>query len=191
LLPFVEFYVYINEVTSEEYIEFVSEKYRVLFSYALKLTKHRENAEDLVQEALVKLWYAKDKISRHKNPLSYAYTTIRNIFIDNTRKKKPSEVPIDSIPEENLLLKYAVAKPELNKITEQSTEIFKKVYGIIEAMPETQRKIVLLRDVRGLTNKETAEILKISTDTVKVYLSRARKHIRLKLKNEYNENERN
>ncbi len=179
-------------MTNEEYIEFVKDKYFVLFGYALKLTGHREDAEDLIQEALIKLWKAKNKISKNKNPLSYAYSTIRNLFIDGTRKNELKEVPLDLIEDRRILFDVdgtAVKRCDVLLAHIEDDFRYKKILKIIRTLPEKQRNIIWLRDVKGLSVKETAKKLKLNPALVKVYLSRARKHIKYSLEKE-KENER-
>lgn len=146
-----------------------------MFRYAYNIVKDQFLAEDVVQEALVKIWKKRDQLIEIEKKEAWCVTIARNLAIDKLRsakKKRTTDITEqygvsdnDPNPERKAILKDALA---------QVTEI-------MNTLPENQREIVYLRDVEGYTYAEIAEILDFSVDQVKVNLHRARKSLRQKL----------
>lgn len=146
-----------------------------MFRYAYNIVKDQFLAEDVVQEALVKIWKKRDQLKEIEKKEAWCVTIARNLAIDKLRsvkKKRTTDITEqygvsdnDPNPERKAILKDALA---------QVTEI-------MNTLPENQREIVYLRDVEGYTYAEIAEMLDFSVDQVKVNLHRARKSLRQKL----------
>lgn len=165
-----------------EFINIVDSNKDLFFRFALRLTMHHEDAEDIVQDALLKIWRNRMSIRMDKNFTAYTLTTIKNTYIDKklTKQNKAKVVEFDeqlSFIAQNI---YDTDE-QVNK-----TEAGKLISRFIDILPANLRMIIQLRDIEGYSTKETAEILEMDTGTVKVYLSRARKNIRQLLLKEYN-----
>ena len=72
-----------------------------LYLVAWRLTHNRQEAEDLVQETMLKLWTQRNKLHELNNSEAFSVRTLHNIFIDQNRKKHLAET--DSPPEEMTL----------------------------------------------------------------------------------------
>jgi RNA polymerase sigma-70 factor (ECF subfamily) len=140
-----------------------------LYGYALKFLRNQEDAEDIVQDVLEKLWINRKKVEFEKAK-SWMYTTAHNAMINLINRKQRIQYPGDErIPE-------GTKKPqnvfESNQVVERALSI----------LPPVQKSIILLRDLEGYTYEEIGEILELSPSQVKVYLFRARNKIKKQLK---------
>lgn len=124
-------------------------------AYALCGDWHR--AEDLTQTALVKLYVAWPRLRDPERAEAYARTTIMRANVDESRRPWRRERPgLDGVDE-------AVV---------ESPESYSEVFEAIRALPEMQRKVVLLRHWLGLSVAETARELGLAEGTIKSHTSR-------------------
>ena len=154
-------------MTTEDYNKVVKEISHRLFGYVFKLTKDEEDANDLVQDAFMKLWINCEKVE-FKKAKSWLFTTAHNAFINFIKKsnrQQRMEEGVD-IPVE------AKNRFELQEIIDLA----------MKSLPELQKSIVLLRDLEGYNYKEIGDMLKLNESQVKVYLFRARKKIKDQIK---------
>ena len=128
----------------------------------------KEDAEDALQDAFVKLWSRRDDIKSDKEAEALTTTTVKNICIDKLRKHKLDTVPIDEehddAPEEN---------------DEERETLLQEVETIIDKeLAPQQQKIIALREYDGKSIEEIASDLNMQPAAVRMQLSRARKKIR-------------
>ncbi len=124
--------------------------------------------KDLIQDGYLKLWQHRERVDPRKVK-SWLFTTAHNAMIDYVTKNKKNIIVTQAIFED------IPSEPQ----TKELKEIIDKA---INLLPEIQRSILLLRDLEGYEYKEIGEMLQISESQVKVYLFRARKKIKEKLK---------
>ena len=151
----------------------------VLFRLAQRITLNREEAEDVVQETMIKVWNVRDEWQTIDSIEAYSLKICRNLAIDKTRAKANENLSLDdgmAEGHERPDTSYE-ASPEHQAIVRDKVEQVKR---LIEALPEKQRSIIKLRDFEGKPYKEIAEILGITEQQVKVYLFRARHTIKEK-----------
>ncbi|RLD25701.1 MAG: RNA polymerase subunit sigma-70 [Bacteroidetes bacterium] len=148
-----------------------------LYRLAKRLLVSSEEAEDAVQEVLLKLWKGKDSISNYKNPEAFAVTMIKNYCLDRLKSKQAGNLKIVHSNYQN--------DDNLQKKIEVNDGV-QLVFKIMETLPEKQRIILQLRDVEQFDFEEIAEMLDSSETTIRVTLSRARKAVRDKLIKQYN-----
>jgi len=159
----------------EELIEILTPYKDKMYRYAYSIVNNRFEAEDIVQEALIKLWKGKEKFAQITNKEAWAITVVRNLAIDKVRaKKKKQTSDIDNY------FHISDKAPSPDVKLEQSDAV-KKVQEIMNTLPDTQKEIITLRDIEGYTYQEIADIMELKVDQVKVYLFRARKVLRDKL----------
>ena len=144
----------------------------IMFRTALRIVINREEAEDIVQECLVKIWMLVQDGESINNLESYALTITRNLALD---RKALAVNRVMSLDDTIYDQEDEQQSPEQMLIQDENTSI---IMQLVNALPEKQRTIMQLRDIEGKAYKEIAEILNISESDVKVSLFRARKQIK-------------
>ena len=142
-----------------------------LYRTAFRLMGNAMDAEDMVQEAYLKLWERCDDLGHVANMEAYCTSLIRHICIDAFRRKRPEE---DSPPPEEFPLtdnEDAATALERQDEAEQLT-------SLINRLPEGQRTVMTLHDVEGCSYEEIEEATGFTAVNIRVMLSRARKKIR-------------
>ncbi len=140
-----------------------------LFLMALKMMENEVEAEDIVQESLLKLWSRRDELDAVGNPAGFAMQTTKNICIDKLRARR------QTLEVEGQFIEDYEVSPYIHTEQNDSVSIIKR---IIEHLPELQRRIIRMRDIEGYELNEIAEITGTNTSAVTVNLSRARKKVR-------------
>lgn len=157
----------------EKYIPYHQKLYRV----AYRLLEDTCDAEDVVQEAYIKLWNKRDELAIVENSEAYCIILLRNLCLDFLRVKKKH---LFQSTEDTILSDRYVLSDEIEAIDE-----IKHIETIIDLLPEQQRKIVKLRHFDDYSNEEIEEIMGLTSVNVRVLMSRARKKIK-ELFNSYN-----
>jgi len=155
----------------EEFNHIVQELKDKMYRLALRLVKDPEEARDVVQDALVKIWTKWEKLEHINNKAAYCMTITRNVGIDKIRSKRMKTTDID----EHYDIQSGTANPE--KLTIVKDE-FRRVKKVIDNLPENHRTVIQLRDIEGYSYKEIVEITGFSQEKVKVYLHRARTRLK-------------
>ena len=152
-----------------------------LFATALRMTRNRSDAEDLVQETFLKGWRAFDSYQQGTNLRAWLFRIMTNTFINkyNSQQRRPQETELDEVEELFLFRRMgAFDQSKMSQSAEdQMLELFtdEEVKNAIESLPETFRIPVLLSDVEGFSYKEIAEMLEVPIGTVMSRLHRGRK----------------
>ena len=144
-----------------------------LYLVAWRLTHNRQEAEDLVQETMLKLWTQRNKLHELKNSEAFSVRTLHNIFIDQNRKKHLAET--DSPPEEMTLKANECDASEMMQQKETGVILTR----LIAKLPKQQRDIITLKDIDDFSYEEIAQQTGLSMINIRVHLSRARKQIRV------------
>lgn len=147
-----------------------------LFRLALRITFDRAEAEDIVQDTLIRVWNKRDEWQQMDSIEAYCLTVARNLAIDRSQKMESQNLELTPETQE---MPDAKMPDQLMEQNEQLSII----HRLINELPEKQRSILQLRDIEGKNYKEIAVILGLTEEQVKVNLFRARQRIRLK----YNE----
>ena len=144
-----------------------------MYLVAWRLTHTRQEAEDLVQETMLKLWTQRDNLNELKNCEAFSVRTLHNMFIDQSRKK---HLAMADSPPEGMTLK--ANESDASEIMQQKeTGII--VTRLIAKLPKQQRDIITLKDIDDFSYEEIAQQTGLSMINIRVHLSRARKQIRL------------
>lgn len=142
-----------------------------LFRLALRITMDSAEAEDIVQDTMIKVWSHREELAALDSVEAYCLTICRNLAIDRSQLKGAQT---EELTEQNAAQPDA-SDPYSRFVQNEQMEI---IHRLINALPEKQRTIVQLRDVEGKSYKEIAEILQLSEEQVKVNLFRARQKIK-------------
>jgi RNA polymerase sigma-70 factor, ECF subfamily len=142
-----------------------------LFRVALRITFDRAEAEDVVQDTMVRVWNKRDEWSQLESIEAYCLTVCRNLAIDRSQKKEAQNLELT--PE---LEQTAIASGPYDQLVNE--ERMKLIHQLINELPEKQRVIMQLRDIEGESYKEISNVLQLTEEQVKVNLFRARQKIK-------------
>jgi RNA polymerase sigma-70 factor (ECF subfamily) len=153
-----------------------------VYNYALVLTRRTEDAEDLLQESLVRAYQGFDTFDRSLSFKPWMLTIVRNVQTDRQRRQRarPLEeaVGLDEaepvVPMEGLLCSIPLA-PEDILLRRETVE---QVRDAIRRLPPLLREIVELRDIEGLSYREIATVVGRPIGTVMSRLYRGRNLLR-------------
>ena len=154
-----------------------------LYAAAMRMTRNPADAEDLVQETLIRAYRGFEGFSDGTNLRAWLYRILTNTFINSYRAKqrRPEQTELDE--SEDLYLYRRLGGLEAAKMgrsaEDEMLDLFSEteVKSAIEALPESFRMCVLLADVEGFAYQEIAEILDIPIGTVMSRLHRGRKSL--------------
>lgn len=145
---------------------------RVL-SYATRVLRDPAEAEDVAQEAMLRLWRVAPEWRQGEAKVStWLYRVVANLCTDRLRRGR--NVDIDSIAEPEDDAPGAEARM-------QDAARLAALDGALQALPERQRQAVVLRHIEGLSNPEIADILEISTEAVESLTARGKRALALAL----------
>ena len=142
-----------------------------LFRLALRITLSREEAEDIVQDTMIKVWDKRYEWSNIDSIEAYSLRICRNLSLDRLKKRDNQN---DSLEEEQLDTVHT-STPQDRLIDQDRLRVVKK---IVDSLPEKQRSCMQLRDFEGKQYKEIADILGITEEQVKVNIFRARQAVK-------------
>lgn len=151
-----------------------------LFRLALRITLNRFEAEDIVQDTLIKVWNRRSDWNDIDSIEAFSLTICRNLSLDRIKKKENNN---DSLEDVKGAEPLASSNPQDRMIQADRVGLIKQ---IVDSLPEKQRSCMQLRDFEGKSYKEIATILDITEEQVKVSIFRARqavKHKYMKLDN--------
>ncbi len=149
-----------------------------LMRTARRMTKTESDAEDLVQETMLKAYRFFDKFQEGTNCKAWLFKIMTNIFINNYRSqsKTPPSIAVDDL-DDGFLYGQLAKNPDLN---DPEKEFFAKIFdedirSAINDLPEDFRLVVMLSFLEGFAYQEIADITGLQIGTVKSRLHRGRK----------------
>mgnify|MGYP005858671121 FL=1 len=141
-----------------------------LLNYARKLTEDPSDAEDAVQEVMLKLWNMRQRLDEYRSIEALAMTMTHHLCMDIWRARRPDALSLHQVqaPSQS-------ATPE--RALEEKDE-FRLMREIIDSLPSLQRTIIQMKDVQEYETDEIAEITGCNPEAIRSNLSRARKKVR-------------
>lgn len=136
-----------------------------LYRLALGITLHTAEAEDVVQDTMMRAWERRDEWPQVRNIGAWLAQICRNLALDRRKKAQP-EMQGDA---------HSVADPHAALDARESIALLSR---LMEQLPSPQDELVRLRDIEGLSYQEIAKELDITEDQVRVGLHRARAKLR-------------
>ncbi len=148
-----------------------------LHSFALKMTNDIEEAEDLVQDTMLKAFRFFDKFERGTNCKAWLFQIMKNSFINNYRKnqKEPNKVDYDDVQNFYETIKADQIKTEHYEGDAFSDILDDDIVDALSRLPDDFRTIIFLSDIEGYTYDEIANFMDCPIGTVRSRLHRARK----------------
>jgi RNA polymerase sigma-70 factor (ECF subfamily) len=148
-----------------------------LFRLALRITLNRAEAEDVVQETMIKVWNRRDDWDSIESIEAFCLTVCRNLSLDKMRRMGNQSQSLDDTPGHDSADQSYASNPEEQTVQRDRIRLVRQ---LIDSLPEKQRSVMQLRDFEGKSYKEIASILSISEELVKVTIFRARQTIKKK-----------
>ena len=146
----------------------------VLYRLALRITLKHEEAQDIVQDTLVRVWSKRDEWDSIESIEAFSLTICRNLALDRIKLKANSNESLESI---HIDTPDNSGTPYDQMLQKDRIELVRRM---VNSLPEKQRSCMQLRDFEGKSYKEISSILGISDDQVKVNIFRARQAIKQK-----------
>ena len=147
-----------------------------LFRLALRITQNRAEAEDVVQDTMLKIWNRREDWSQIDNMEAFCLTICRNLALDKIKRMDNQNQSLNEGEHDAPDSSYT-SNPEEQAMHQDRIALIRR---LIDSLPEKQRSVMQLRDIEGKSYKEIANIMAISEDQVKVNIFRARQAIRQK-----------
>ncbi len=143
-----------------------------LYRFAFRIIGDQEEAKDIVQEVMIKVWDKRDNMHKTQNMEAWCMQITKNLCYDKLKSKAFQNS--SSLPE-NWQLEDTSSTPEGSA---EMNDIMNQVHGFISNLPNKQKQVIHLRDIEGYSYKEIGDIMEIDMSQVKVNLFRARKAVR-------------
>ena len=150
---------------STEYLPLAPLLYRIAFH----ILEQQDEAEDAVQETFLKLWEMRGKLDDVESAKAYSIRILKNESLDRLRKAKKS------VPADQVLVREPISPTDEQIDARRRLE---KVLGAIKSLPDSQKQVLLLRTVEGLSYEEISKKMGMSQLTLRVLLTRARGALR-------------
>lgn len=144
--------------------------HRKLYGVALRLLENEEDAEDVVQEAYLKLWDKRSTLSIIQNPEAFCTTLVKNLCFDLLRSGQYTWNRQQVQLADNL--------PLASSDDIEAYDNAQAVKEIVSHLPQQQQRVILLHDLKGCSYEEVEKITGMNAINLRVTLSRARKKIR-------------
>lgn len=155
-----------------------------MLQLARGLLRRGDEAEDVVQETLVKLWHALPQLDQ-RSELGWLLTCTRNACLDLLRRRQRGHAMLHVVAAADFgAAPGAIDSPEQQLDTEQRAQA---LHAAIAALPEPGRSLLILRDIQELDVATVAGLLSLTENQVKVYTFRARRALRRRLEEEQHE----
>lgn len=158
---------------SKEFSQVVMPHSRRMFAVAFRFLQRPEEAEDLLQDVMMKLWQIRDSLPPDKELLPFLLTVVRNLCLDRLRSR---QIKDDTIEDVDITLDYLQPLDIDDKVEEKDR--LRHLLGLINQLPPDQQKVLRLRAIDDLSTDEIAKQLNITPENVRQLLSRARKRLR-------------
>lgn len=143
-----------------------------IYRVGLRITLNAQEAEDITQETLIRVWSKREDLVRVANVEAFCITVCRNLALDVMARKEQSSLSIE-IEQTDIFDSAKTPEEQL-----EHDDKLKKIHCIFNSLPEKQRTAVQLCDIEGLSYAEAALAMNVTEDVFKVTLHRARKAIK-------------
>ena len=146
----------------------------ILYRLALRITLNSAEAEDIVQDTLIKVWNKRDEWNKIESIEAFSLTICRNLALDRNKRMDNRN---DSLDETNIEKADLLSNPYEDATHKDKMDLVRK---LVDRLPEKQRSCMQLRDFEGKPYKEIAEILGVTEEQVKINIFRARQSVKEK-----------
>lgn len=163
------------DTQKSQFFEEIVKKYeKRLYSLAYRFTGNHEKAEELSQEAFLKAYLGFPKFQHKSQVFTWLYRIMVNLCIDESRKRKIPQVPLDEIP---LADDFDPSRSETAMLVREA----------LEKLPPVQKAYIVMHDLEGFSYKEIAQVFNCPLGTVMSRISAAREKLRKIIQSDYPE----
>jgi len=157
----------------------MAEHERKMYAVALRMCSNREDAQDCLQEAMLRIYRSISSFKGQSSFGTWVYRITMNTCLDELRRKKnKAAASLDSLVDAGWSPTDESDTPEKHS---ERKALRRELSGAIRELPEDMRSAVVLRDIHGYSYDEIAQVLDVNVGTVKSRISRAREKLRGKL----------
>lgn len=156
---------------SDAFKDIVVKHHRQMYRIAYAIVGNESDAEDMVQETVIKMWNRRHLMNGIENYSSYCSTMVRNQSIDFVRSRQAVSVDIE--PETVEIVDNRSADYELNR-----QEDLIRIKDMLCDLPENMRRVMQLRVFSDCSMEDISTITGLSNGNIRTLLSRARKRLK-------------
>lgn len=173
-----------------EFARLVEQYSPMIYRLGSKMLDNPQDVEDMLQETFIKAYRYLGDFDGRSSLSTWLYRIATNEALMALRRKRPDTISFDepqadkTEPQEPLQIVDWCCMPEQELMSAEGRAYLDKA---VEGLPTSLRVVFLLRDIEGLSTRETAEVLNLSEMAVKTRLSRARLQLRETLSTYYGE----
>ena len=165
-----------------EYAQIVERHRDELHAHSRRILRSSQDAEDALQEALLRAWRALPSFEGRSSLRSWLYRIVTNTSLDVAQRRPNRVVPLDldqTTPADDWHAPVLEASLDGRYVTREEFE--RALIVAMRVLPARQRAVLILREALGFSARETASLLEISVPAANSYLQRARARIDGKL----------
>jgi RNA polymerase sigma-70 factor, ECF subfamily len=157
-----------------------------VYNFILRFVGDRETAEDLLQEAFMRVIKGAEAYKRHAKFTTWLYTIARNLCVDQTRRRKHRkhaslDAPLDASDESGTLLDVIPSNEMASDRKSVNKQLHQTMHRAIEALSEEQREVFLMRELLDMPFRQIADVVGVPENTVKSRMRYALEKLRLEL----------
>jgi RNA polymerase sigma-70 factor (ECF subfamily) len=151
-----------------------------IYNLALRILRNHEDAEDILQETFLTVVEKLDQFDGRSQFFTWIYRIATNASLMKLRKKKAVFREMDDSDDfqDSFESRVFVDWSQDASLDVYDKEVKKKIDAAVNSLSDIYRSVFVLRDIEGLSIKETSEILSITQENVKIRLRRARQFLR-------------
>jgi RNA polymerase sigma-70 factor (ECF subfamily) len=157
-----------------------------VYNFILRFVGDKETAEDLLQEAFMRVIKGAEAYKRQAKFTTWLYTIARNLCVDQTRRRKHRkhaslDAPIDASDDSGTLLDVIPSNEMASDRKSVNKQLHQTMQRAIEALSEDQREVFLMREFLDMPFKQIADVVGVPENTVKSRMRYALEKLRLEL----------
>ncbi|MCD8538789.1 MAG: sigma-70 family RNA polymerase sigma factor [Leadbetterella sp.] len=156
-----------QRMSGEEFRKLYDRYYRPGIAFLVSIIKNREDAENMLQDVFLKIWLRKDRLAFDARLQGYIFASLRNIAFDFLKKLER---------EEQMKRIFMEQMTEEESVTDEPG--FAPLTRAVEKLSEKRKMILRMNIEEGKSYQEIAEIMRISKNTVKNQLIKAKQHLK-------------
>ena len=157
-----------------------------VYNFILRFVGDKETAEDLLQEAFMRVIKGAEAYKRQAKFTTWLYTIARNLCVDQTRRRKHRkhaslDAPIEASDDSGTLMDVIPSNEMASDRKAVNKQLHESMHRAISALSEEQREVFLMREFLDLPFKQIAEVVGVPENTVKSRMRYALEKLRLDL----------